>query len=85
MLASGNGQLVYKWMEHSQAPQSVLKSIDCKCNKSGCKCTCSCIKGGLPCTYYCQYVRELFANRPSHEVVGSGCDYDTDNDDSDVD
>ena len=25
------------------------------------------------------------ANRPSHEVVGSGCDNDTDSDDSDVD
>ena len=26
-----DGQLVYKWMEHSAAPQSVLKSINCKC------------------------------------------------------
>ena len=42
-------------------------------------------KRGLPCTYYCQCVRELCGNRPSHEVVGSGSDYDTDSDDSDVD
>ena len=47
--------------------------------------TCSYIKEGLPCTDYCQGVRELCANRPSHEVVDSGSDYDTDNDDSDVD
>ena len=53
--------------------------------KGGRKGTCSCIKGGLPCTDYCQCVRELCANRPSHEVVGSGSDYDTDSDDSDVD
>ena len=44
-----------------------------------------CIKGGLPCTDYCQCVRELCANWPSHEMVGSGSDYDTDSDDSDVD
>ena len=37
-----DGQLVYKWMEHSPAPQSVLKSINCKCKKSGCNNTCSC-------------------------------------------
>ena len=80
-----DGQLVYKWMEHSPAPQSVLKSIYCKCKKSDCKGTCSCIKGGLPCNDYCQCVRELCANRRSHEVVGSGSDYDTDSDDSDVD
>ena len=78
----GGKQLVYKWMEHSPAPQYVLKSINCKCKKCGCKGTCS---WGLPCTDYCQYVRELCANRPSHEVVGSGCDYDTDSDDADVD
>ena len=77
-----DGQLVYKWMEHSPAPQSVLKD---KCKTSGCKGTCSYIKGGLPCTVYYQCVRELCANRPSHEVVGSGSDYDTDSDDSDVD
>ena len=80
-----NGQLVYKWMEHSHASQSLLKSIGCKCNKSGCKGHCSCINGGLPCTYYYPCARELCVNRPSHEVVGSGCDYDTDSDDSDVD
>ena len=40
-----DGQLVYKWMDHSPAPQSVLKSMNCKCKKSGCKGTCSCIKG----------------------------------------
>ena len=68
-----DGQLDYKWMEHSQALQSVLKSIGCKCNTSGCKGTCSCINGGLPCTYYCPCARELCANRPSHEVAGSGC------------
>ena len=49
-----DGQLVYKCMEHLPAPQSVLKSINCKCKKSDCKGTCSCIKGGLPCTDYCQ-------------------------------
>ena len=55
------------------------------------------MKGGLPCTDntfyniegvgtdYSQCVLELCANRPSHEVVGSGSDYDTDSDDSDVD
>ena len=32
-----DGQLVYKWVEHSPAPQSVLKSLNCKCNKSGSK------------------------------------------------
>ena len=81
-----DGQLVYKWMEHSHAPQSALKSINYMSKKSGCKGTCSCIKGGLPCTDnafnniegvgtdYCQCVRELCANRPSHEVVGSGTD-----------
>ena len=41
-----DGQLVYKWMEHSPAPQSVRKSINCKCKKSGCKGTGSCLKGG---------------------------------------
>ena len=30
-------------------------------------------------------VRELCANRTSHEEVGRGSDYDTDSDDSDVD
>ena len=77
------GQLVYKWMEHSPAPQSVLKSINCKCKKSVCKGTCSYIKGGLPCTDYCQCVRELCANRPSHGVVGGW--QNTDSDDSDED
>ena len=38
------------------APQSVLKSINCKFKKSGCKDTCSCLKGGLACTNYCQCV-----------------------------
>ena len=80
-----DGQLVYKWMEHSHAPQSVLKSINYMSMKSGRKGTCSCIKGGLPCIDYCQCVQELCANRSSHEVVGSGSDYDTDIDDSDVD
>ena len=79
-----DGQLVYMWLEHSPAPQSVLKSINCKCKKSDFKGTCSCIKGGLPCTDYCQCVRELCSNRPSHEVVGSASDYDTDSDVSDV-
>ena len=64
---------------------TVLKSINCKFKKRGCKGTCSCPKGGLLCTDYCQCDRELCANRPSHEVVGSESGYDTDNDDSDVD
>ena len=79
------GQLVYKWIKHSPAPQSVLKSMNCKFKKNGCQCTCSCLKGGLPCTAKCQCVRELCANQPSHELVGSESGYDTDNDDSDVD
>ena len=41
-----DGQLVYKWIENSPAPQSVLKSINCKLKKNGCKDTCSCLKGG---------------------------------------
>ena len=72
-------------MENSPAPQSVLNSINCKCKKSGCKGTCLCLKGELPCTDYCQCVRELCADWPSHEVVGSGSGYDTNSDDSDVD
>ena len=79
-----DGQLVYKWMDNSPASQSVLKSINCKCKKSGYKGTCSCLKGGLSCTDYCQCVRELYANWPSHEVVGSGSGYDTDSGDSDI-
>ena len=47
------GELVYKCMENSPSPQSVLKSINCKCKKSGCKCNYSCLKEGLPCTEYC--------------------------------
>ena len=77
--------MVYKWMKNSPAPQSVLKSMNSKCKKSGCKGTCSCLKEGLPYTNYCQCVRELCANQPSHEVVDSGSDYATDSDDSDVD
>ena len=72
-------------MDNSPAPQSVLKSINSKFKKSGCKGTCSCLKGGLPCTDYCQCVRELCANGPSNEVVGSESGYDTNSDDSDVD
>ena len=68
--------------KNSPAPQSVLKSINCKCKKSGCKGTCSCLKRGT--TDYCQCVREHCANGPSHEMVGSGSGYDTDSDDSDV-
>ena len=60
-------------MANSPTPQYVLKYINYKCKKSGCK-----------GTDYCQCVRELRANRPSHEVVGSGNGYDTDNDGSDV-
>ena len=41
-------------------------------------------KGGPPYTYYCQCLRELCANRPYHEVVGSGSGHGTDSDDSDV-
>ena len=41
-------QLVYKWMENSPAPQSVLKSINCKCKKNCCKGVCSFLKWGLP-------------------------------------
>ena len=66
-----DGQLDYKWMKNNPAPQYVLRSINCRFNKSGCKCTCSCLKGELPCTDYCQCVLELCANRPSHELVGS--------------
>ena len=54
-----DGQLVYKWMVNPPAPQSVLKSINSKCKKSGCKCTCSCLKGGLSSTDCCQCVLEL--------------------------
>ena len=64
---------------------AVLKSINYKFKKSGCKGICSCLKRRLPCTDYCQFVHELCANRPSHEVVGSGSGYDTENDESDVD
>ena len=71
-------------MDNSPAPQSVLKSINCKCKKSGCKGACSCLKWGQPSTDCRQCVRELGANRLSHEVVGHGNDYDTDSDDSDV-
>ena len=38
-----DGQLVHKWMDNSPAQQSVLKSINCKRKKSGCKDTCSCL------------------------------------------
>ena len=72
-------------MDTSPAPQSVLKSINCKCQKSGCKDTCSSLNGGLPCTDYCQCVRELCANWPSHQMVGSRGGYYTDSDDSDID
>ena len=34
-----DGQLVYKWMKNDPVSQSVLKSINCKFKKSGCKCT----------------------------------------------
>ena len=47
---------------------TVLKSINYKFKKSGCKGTCLGLKGGLPCSDYCQFVRELCANRASHEV-----------------
>ena len=78
------GQLVYKCMEKFSAPQSMLKSINCKCKESGCKGTCSGLKGGLSCIDYWQWVREICSNQPSHEVVGRGSGYDTDSDASDI-
>ena len=38
-----DGQLVHKWMDNSPVQQSVLKSINCKHKKSGCKDNCSCL------------------------------------------
>ena len=54
-------------MENSPTLQSVLKSINYKCKTGGCK-----------GTDYCLCVRELWANRPSHELVGSRSGYDQD-------
>ena len=79
------GQLVYKSMEMATASQSVMKSMNGMCKKSNCKYTSSCLKVGLPYTAYCQCFRNLYANWPSHEVVGSGSGHDTDSDDSGVD
>lgn len=77
--------LVFVWMANDPAPQKVLKTVHCKCPKSGCKGTCSCSRSGLPCTDLCQCLSEICNNRKiadqtDHEIV-SESDSDSDIDD----
>lgn len=64
-----DSSLAFVWMTIDPAPQSVLKTVHCKCKKSGCKGACSCHKIGLPCTDLCQCPPDdcTNLNKPTNE------------------
>ena len=78
----GANNLIYDWMCDEPAPQSVLKSVHCSCQKSGCKGACSCRKIGLPCTDLCRCLLLQCTNR---KTTQNDPEFDPDSDIDDED
>ncbi len=73
--ARNNGQLTFKWMQGSPAPEAVLQLLSCKCSRK-CKLPeCQCMSNGLKCTNMCNL--QTCDNHPQeddHEILITDAD-----------
>ena len=62
-----NGVLEITWNDKPVIPAQILKTVQCKCGKSGCRGRCSCKIANLPCCDLCSCIDSECCNRAGED------------------